>query len=115
MKKLTDLALAKLCRTYSLEKKAVDPKILDLRKLPGPADFFVICSGESDPQLKAIANSIQTTLKKEHEVRPVSINGTPQTGWIVIDYGTVFVHIMHPLKRAYYRLEELWGDCRFIP
>ena len=111
---MTDLALAKLCRTYALEKKAADLKILDLRKISGPADFFVICSGESDPQLKAIANFIQTSLKAEHKIRPLRVNGTPQTGWMVIDYGSIFVHVMHPAKRAYYRLEELWGDGRVV-
>jgi len=70
----------------------------------------VICSGTSEPQLKAIANEIATRLKEEH-VRPVAIDGFPASQWMVLDYLQVVVHIFHREKRAFYSLEDLWGDA----
>lgn len=103
--------LARLCRDLALEKKAVDPLILDLREVDGPADFFLICSGQSEPQLKAIAGSIEGALKEQHGLRPASVDGKMVSGWIVLDYGDVLVHLMAEAKRAYYQLERLWGDA----
>ena len=71
----------------------------------------MICSATSEPQLKAIANEIETGLKEEHAVRPVAIDGFPASQWIVIDYLQVVVHIFHREKRAFYSLEDLWGDA----
>ncbi|GAB4239632.1 MAG: ribosome silencing factor [Candidatus Methylacidiphilales bacterium] len=105
------LTLARLCRESALDKKAIDPVILDLRGIEGPADFFLICSGQSDPQLKAIAGAIEVSLKQDHDVRPVSVDGKMVSGWVVLDYGDVLVHIMAEAKRAYYQLEKLWGDA----
>lgn len=105
------LTLARLCRESALDKKATDPVILDLREIEGPAEFFLICSGQSDPQLKAIAAAIEVTLKQDHGVRPVSVDGKMVSGWVVLDYGDVLVHIMAESKRAYYQLEKLWGDA----
>ena len=70
----------------------------------------MICSGTSEPQLKAIANEIATRLKEEH-VRPVAIDGFPASQWMVLDYLQVVVHIFHREKRAFYSLEDLWGDA----
>ena len=74
-------------------------------------DFFVICSATSEPQLKAIANEIQTRLKQDHGVRAVAMDGFPASQWIVLDYLQVVVHIFHRDKRAFYSLEDLWGDA----
>lgn len=114
MKKTEGTALAKLCRKYAEDKKAVDPLILDLRKLESPAEFFFICSAESQPQLKAIANHIEKSLRDEHSIKAWSTHGTPASQWIVVDYSSVLVHIFHQDKRAYYQLEELWNDAKKI-
>ena len=74
-------------------------------------DFFVICSGTSEPQLKAIAGEIETRLREEHERRAAAIDGFPASQWIVLDYLEVVVHIFHRDKRAFYSLEDLWGDA----
>lgn len=103
--------LARRCRELACEKKAVDPVILDLRGVEGPTDFFLICSGQSDPQLKAIAGAIEGSLKQEHGIRPAKVDGKMVSGWVVLDYGDVLVHIMGEAKRAYYQLEKLWGDA----
>jgi ribosome-associated protein len=93
------------------EKKAQDIVALDLREISTFTEFFVICSGTSEPHLKAIAGEVQDTLKKDHGVRPLAVDGYPVSQWIVVDYGSVIVHIFHHEKRRYYSLEELWSDA----
>ena len=85
--------------------------MLDLRGISTFTDFFVICSATSEPQLKAIAGEIETRLKEDHQIRPVAIDGFPASQWIVLDYLQVVVHIFHQDKRAFYSLEDLWGDA----
>jgi ribosome-associated protein len=85
--------------------------VLDLRDISTFTDFFVICSGTSEPQLKAIANEIETRLREDHSVRPVAIDGFPASQWMVLDFLQVVVHIFHQDKRAFYSLEDLWGDA----
>lgn len=108
---LEGLALAKECRKFALDKKAVDPVILDLSELNGPSEWFLVVSGDSDPQLKAIAGAINEGMKTEHGLPPVKNDGSPASQWIVLDYGSVLVHVMHTSKRAYYQLEKLWNDA----
>ena len=85
--------------------------MLDLRTISTFTDFFVICSATSEPQLKAIANEIETRLKEDHRIRPVAIDGFPASQRIVLDYLQVVVHVFHRDKRAFYSLEDLWGDA----
>lgn len=85
--------------------------MLDLRGISTFTDFFVICSAASEPQLKAIAGEIESRLKEDHHVRPVAVDGFPASQWIVLDYLQVVVHIFHHEKRAFYSLEDLWGDA----
>jgi ribosome-associated protein len=85
--------------------------VLDLRGISTFTDFFVICSATSEPQLKAIASEIETELKKKCATRPVAIDGFPASQWIVLDYLQVVVHVFHRDKRAFYSLEDLWGDA----
>jgi ribosome-associated protein len=85
--------------------------VLDLRGISTFTDFFVICSATSEPQLKAIAGEIETRLKQNHGVRAVAIDGFPASQWIVLDYLQVVIHIFHREKRAFYSLEDLWGDA----
>ena len=103
--------LAKLCASIAADKKAEDIVVLDLRKLSSFTDFFVICTGASEPQLKAIASEIEDRLKKEHKVRPMGVDGYPLSQWVIADYGDVVVHIFHPEKRALYCLEDMWNDA----
>jgi ribosome-associated protein len=82
-----------------------------LRGISSFTDFFVICSGTAEPQLKAIANEIETRLRADHSLRPVAVDGYPASQWIVLDFLQVVVHIFHCDKRAFYSLEDLWGDA----
>jgi ribosome-associated protein len=88
--------------------------VLDLVGISSFTDFFVICSATSEPQLKAIANEIETRLKEEQGLRAAAIDGFPASQWIVLDYLEVVIHIFHRDKRAFYSLEDLWGDARRV-
>jgi ribosome-associated protein len=108
---MTAERLAKLCAEKASDKKAEDIVALDVRGLSGITDFFVICSGTSEPHLKAIASEIRDRLKEEEGVGPNGVDGYPMSQWMVIDYGDVVVHIFHPHKRTYYAIEDLWSDA----
>jgi ribosome-associated protein len=71
----------------------------------------VICSAGSEPQLKAIAGEIESRLKEDDKIRPAAVDGFPASQWIVLDYLQVVVHVFHREKRAFYSLEDLWGDA----
>ena len=103
--------LALLCQKYADDKKAEDIVALDVRKLSSVADYFVICSGTSEPHLRAISDAITNGLRDEHELRPRAIDGTLQTAWIVMDYFDVIVHVMKTDVREKYDLEALWSDA----
>jgi ribosome-associated protein len=85
--------------------------VLDLRGISTFTDFFVICSGTSEPHLKAIASEIETRLRDDYRVRAAAVDGFPASQWIVLDYLQVIVHVFHREKRAFYSLEDLWSDA----
>jgi ribosome-associated protein len=104
------VALARRAVEVAEEKQASDIVMLDLQKLNTVADYFVICSGESERQLKAIIDAIDETISREF-ARDARTEGTPDTGWILLDYGDVVVHIFSVALRDYYRLERLWSKA----
>jgi len=85
--------------------------VLDLRGISTLTDFFVICSGTSEPHLKAIAGEIETKLREDYDTRPAAVDGFPASQWIVLDYLQVIVHVLHRDKRDFYSLEDLWSDA----
>ena len=92
---------------------ASDTLVLDVHELSSVADYFVICSGENERQLRAINNDLLEQLG-EQRVRPHRMEGSPQSGWIVLDYGDSIVHIFDVDQRAYYRLESLWSEANTL-
>ncbi len=94
-------------------KKASNIMLLDIRKVSVIADYFVICSGNSERQVKAIARDIEEELEKE-EVRPNHREGMDQGRWVLLDYGDVIVHIFTAAERDYYRLEKLWSGAQTV-
>jgi ribosome-associated protein len=84
---------------------------IDLRGISSFTDFFIICSGTSEPHLKAIASELRDRLKQDHGVNPLAVDGFPASQWIVADFSDVVVHIFHQEKRAFYSLEDLWSDA----
>jgi len=105
------LALALKCATAADDRKAEDIVVIDLRGISSFTDFFVVCTGRSDPQLKAMANGVREDVREELGVRPLSEDGFPASQWVVVDYGSVLVHIFNGEKREYYRIEDLWNDA----
>ena len=103
--------LAQRCRDLADDKKAENLAILDLRKLPGVTDFMVLCSGTSEPHLRAIEEEITRKLREQHETVPRAVDGTRNSGWIVLDYVDVIVHVMKADVRERYDLEGLWNDA----
>ena len=95
------------------EKQAQDIILLDVRGLTSFADYFVIMSGETERQIKAIYEEIITSLKQE-EVRPRYHEGDTASGWLIIDFSDIIVHIFAPRERDYYRLEELWSEAKTV-
>ncbi len=96
---------------YAADKKASDVVELDLRGVLSYTDFFLICSGNTGRQAKAIHDAILEGLKREHDTLPRRVEGSGQTGWILMDYLDVVVHIFTPETREFYRLEKLWGEA----
>ena len=93
------------------DKKAIDIRVLDVREIVGYADFFVICSGNTERQTKAIYDRIYKELKDEHGLLPRREEGSREARWILMDYLDAVVHIFTPDARAFYRLEQLWGEA----
>ena len=108
---MTSEELARLCAAYATDKKAEDVVALDLRGISSFTDFFILCTGASEPQLNAIAGEITDRLQAEHGLKPAAVDGYPLSQWIVLDYGSVVIHVFHEVKRELYSLEDLWGDA----
>jgi ribosome-associated protein len=88
--------------------------LLDIRRVSLLADYFVICSGDSERQLRAIVDEIREKVKKEAGIIPLSVEGSPSSGWVLVDYGSVIVHIFAPSLREYYSLEKLWSEATMV-
>jgi ribosome-associated protein len=84
--------------------------ILDMRPVCTYTDFFVVCSGRNPRQTQAIWDEVHLRLKQDHRLLPNSVDGAGEATWIVADYLDVVLHVFTPDARAYYRLEDLWGD-----
>ena len=93
------------------EKKAQNLIVLDVRDLTSIADVFMICSGRSNRQVNAIADAIIARLKK-HKIKPLSVEGTGEGHWILLDYGHVIIHVFYEPVREFFDLEGLWADAK---
>jgi ribosome-associated protein len=89
------------------DKQATDTVLLDVREICGFADYFVICNGESIRQVKAIIDAISQELKKDN-IKPLREEGKPESGWILLDFGDVIVHVFSAIERDYYQLDKFW-------
>jgi ribosome-associated protein len=96
------------------DKKAEDIILLDLRPDAIIADFFVICNGSSDRQLKALAEYVREATKERFARLPYSVEGTAESGWMLMDYGDVVVHLFLKEKRRYFDLEGLWREAHVM-
>jgi len=107
---VTPEELAAQIAAYADDKKALDIVELDLRAVVDYTDFFVICSGGSDRQVKAIHDAIHIGCKDEHGILPRRVEGLTQSRWVLMDYLDVVVHVFIPEVREFYALEHLWGE-----
>ena len=108
-KKVTKHTARKVVR-FALEKKALRVDLMDLRKITTETDFFIVCSGNSDVHVRAIADTITDNCKKDG-IEVYSVEGYESSRWILIDLIEIVVHVFQPDVRAYYQLERLWGDA----
>ncbi|MFH1756141.1 MAG: ribosome silencing factor [Candidatus Latescibacterota bacterium] len=102
--------IAKQLVKFALRKKAEDIVLLDLRKITSMTDYFIVCTGASDVQVKAIADAITDGCKKD-KLDVYHVEGYHAARWVLIDLVDIVVHVFHPEVRQYYQLERLWGDA----
>jgi ribosome-associated protein len=107
------LALARRIVELAEDKKAADIVLLELYPLTTLADYFVICSGGSERQIAAIADGIASELRDD-KTKPIGREGTAASHWVLLDYGSVIVHIFTPPERDYYGLEKHWSEAKTV-
>ena len=108
---LTAEALASRIAEVASDRKAAEIRVLDLHGIVSYTDYFVICSGNTERQTKAIHDAIHEELKKAHGLLPRRVEGAREARWVLMDYLDCVVHIFTPEARGYYRLEQLWGEA----
>ena len=111
--KLESLELARRIVDVVVEKLGTDVVVMEISELSNIADYFVICTGETDRQLDAIVHEVRAELKKGGK-KPAGIEGKPSSGWVLVDGGDIVVHAFTPAQREFYRLERLWSDAKTI-
>jgi len=105
--------LARAAADIAYDKKASDILLLDIREITTIADYFVICSGNNTRQIQAIADAIDEELGKQG-ARVLHREGVAESGWLLLDFGDVIIHIFGPKEREYYRLERLWSEAKTV-
>jgi ribosome-associated protein len=109
VKKVTKTTAKKVV-SFALDKKAYDVQLMDVRKITTVTDFFIICSGTSETQVKAIADYVLEK-SKEYGLSVNHVEGQESLRWVLIDMVEIVVHVFQPEVRSYYQLERLWGDA----
>lgn len=113
MASLSAEAVVRVAAHAALDKKAIDLAVLDLQGLSTIADFFLVCSARSTTQAETIAEAVRGALRSEG-VRPRHNEGSAESGWLLLDYGDVVVHVFLEETRGFYALERLWGDAPLV-
>lgn len=111
---LEGLELANHLVEAVLDKKGSDILLLDIRDQAVFTDFFLICNGESERQLQALADGITESAKKDMDTLPWGVEGDANTGWLLVDFGDVVVHLFSEEKRRYYNLDDLWSNGHVV-
>ncbi len=92
---------------------ASDILLLDITEVTTIADFFIIATGETERQRRAIVDQVTEQMREQHSARPLAVEGEA-SGWLLLDYGAVVIHLFSPEQRSFYRLEELWGTAKTV-
>ena len=103
--------LARTAVDAILDKKGTEVAVMDLRGISGVADFFVVCTGGSDVQIKAVADAVQDKIRTECDEKPWHVEGYDHLQWVLLDFVDLVVHVFNHEKRSFYDLERLWGDA----
>jgi len=110
-KEVTAMELALLCEQIAYDRKGENIIRLDMTGLSSESDHYIICTGFSEPHIGAIAERIKRDVRTQLGIRPIVVDGTPASHWMIIDYGSVMVHVLTEDARRKYDLEGLWGDA----
>jgi ribosome-associated protein len=97
-----------------VDKKGSDILLLDIRDQAVFADYFLICNGENERQLKTLADNLTQDAKQDAQIQALGIEGEATSGWVLLDFGDLVVHLFSPKVRDYYRLEEIWDQARVV-
>jgi ribosome-associated protein len=108
------LELANILVDAVAEKKGSDILLLDISSQAVFADYFLLCTGDTEPQLRALSQSALGSAKQNAGASPRGTEGAPADGWVLLDFGDVVVHLFSPRQREYYDLESLWHDGRVV-
>lgn len=108
---VTPLEIARVAALAADSKKASQTVLLDLSSQTDVCDYFLICSGENARQVDAIVDEVREKVAKNCGLSPISCEGREGLSWVLVDYGSVVVHVFRPETRDFYRLESLWGDA----
>ncbi|MBR2357603.1 MAG: ribosome silencing factor [Lentisphaeria bacterium] len=108
---LKEEVLARFCAEQALEKLGADVVALNVSDISSIADFFVIVTATSVPHLKALVGHLEETVREKFQRRPLAVDGEPASEWVLIDFGSVLIHIMGEEARNRYELERLWSDA----
>ena len=103
--------LIKLCEEIAYDRKAENIIRLDLSEMSAVSDYFILCTATSEPHIRAISERIQRGVLEKLKVKPVHVDGSPESRWVIVDFGNLMVHIMTADSRELYQLEELWNDA----
>ena len=112
---VTPLELARVAALAADSKKADDVVLLDLSPLTDVCDYFLVCSGDNPRQVDAIVDEVREKVSANCGVSPLSCEGREGLSWVLVDYGSVVVHVFRRETREFYRLETLWGDAARVP
>lgn len=93
------------------DKKAEDIMVIDVGQLLVVTDYFVICTGRNDRQVRTIADEVEDQLREQGGIKPIGREGADEGKWVLLDFGDLVVHVFQPEEREFYRLEKLWGDA----
>ena len=111
---VTPLELAKIAATAADDKKATDILVLDLTEASDVCDYFVICTVTNNPMMDAVVEEVQEKVRINCGEKPLSVEGRAGSTWVLVDYGSVVMHVFREESREFYRLERLWGDAPHV-
>lgn len=111
---LEGLELANMLVDTVIDKKGSDILLLDIRDQAIFTDYFILCNGENDRQIRALTEALLEAAEEKAGEQPRATEGEPETGWVLVDFGGVIIHLFSPEKRDYYSLEELWNRAHVV-